>query len=150
MKYIPKCILVISLYPFFAEMEKIVNEIYSYTLNKVHYLEKINIIEPVQNPNIRKRMSKKVSISKEINKESLLTKEVELNEPVEKIIENLLIELPVPPRGGYSVNYFLNGEERMIKQNEMNKLPLVSVNLKRICIDFEARDMITIYIHIFI
>ena len=148
--YIPKCILVISLYPFFAEMEKIVNEIYSYTLNKVHYLEKINIIEPVQNPNIRKRMSKKVSISKEINKESLLTKEVELNEPVEKIIENLLIELPVPPRGGYSVNYFLNGEERMIKQNEMNKLPLVSVNLKRICIDFEARDMITIYNYLFL
>ena len=73
-----------------------------------------------------------------------------MNEPIEKIIENLLIELPVPPRAGYSVSYYLNGEERIIKQNEMNKLPLVDVNLKRICIDFEAKDIITIYNYLFL
>ena len=145
--YIPKCILVISLYPFFGEMEKIIKEIYNYTLNQVHFIEKI---EPVKNPNLKKRMSKKIVIPKNIPKETLLTKEVDLNEPVEKIIENLLIELPVPPRGGYSVNYFLNGEERIIKQNEMNKLPLVAVNLKRICIDFEAKDIINIYNYLFL
>ena len=146
--YIPKCILVISLYPFFGEMEKIVTEIYNYTLNKVHFIEKVEI-EPASNPNLKKRLSKKIVIPKEIT-ETLSTKEVDLHEPVEKIIENLLIELPVPPRGGYSVNYFLNGEERIIKQNEMNKLPLVDVNLKRICIDFEAKDIITTYNYLFL
>ena len=146
--YIPKCILVISLYPFFGEMEKIITEIYHYTLNQVHFLEKIEITEPTQNA--KKRMSKKIVANKETPKEILSTKEVDLNEPVEKIIENLLIELPVPPRGGYSVIYFLNGEERIIKQNEMNKLPLVDVNLKRICIDFDAKDIITIYNYLFL
>ena len=53
--YIPKCILVISLYPFFAEMEKIVTEIYTYSLNKVHYYKKD---DPIQNPNSKKRLSK--------------------------------------------------------------------------------------------
>ena len=88
--YIPKCILVISLYPFFGEMEKIVTEIYNYTLNKVHFIEKVEI-EPASNLNLKKRLSKKIVIPKEIT-ETLSTKEVDLHEPVEKIIENLLIE----------------------------------------------------------
>ena len=144
--YIPKCILVISLYPYFGEMEKIITEIYNYSLNKVHFIEKI---EPTQNPNLKKRMSKKIS-TKEITKEILVTKEVNINNPIEKVIENLLIELPVPPRGVYNVNYFLNGENRIIKQNEMNKLPLIGVNLKRICVDLEAKDIITIYNYLFL
>ncbi len=32
--------------------------------------------------------------------------------PLEKIIENLLIELPVPPRGVSDITYFLNEEEK--------------------------------------
>ena len=145
--YIPKCILVISLYPFFAEMEKIVTEIYTYSLNKVHYYKKD---DPIQNPNSKKRLSKRLTTKDQPNTPKLLTREVDLEQPIEKIIENLLIELPVPPRGVCSVNYFLNGEERTIKQNEMNKLPLVGVNLKRICIDFEAKDIMTIYNYLFL
>ena len=144
--YIPKCILVISLYPFFGEMEKIVTEIYKYSLNQVNFMEKS---EQTPNPNIKKKVTKKSS-EKDVIKETLVTKETNINEPIEKMIENLLIELPVPPRGGYTVNYFLNGEERIIKQNEMNKVPLVGVNLKRICIDYEAKDIITIYNYLFL
>ena len=144
--YIPKCILVISLYPYFGEMEKIITEIYNYSLNKVHFTEKV---EPTQNQNLKKRMSKKIS-TKEITKEISVTKEINLTNPIEKMIENLLIELPVPPRGVYNVNYFLNGENRIIKQNEMNKLPLIGVNLKRICVDLEAKDIITIYNYLFL
>ena len=33
--YIPKCILIMSLYPFFGEFEKIITEIYSYSQNLV-------------------------------------------------------------------------------------------------------------------
>ena len=42
--------------------------------------------------------------------------------PLEKIIENLLIELPVPPREVTDITYFLNEEERTIMQNKMNEL----------------------------
>ena len=38
-------------------------------------------------------------------------KNKDVNEPVDKIIENLLIELPVPPRGVTTMKYFLNEEE---------------------------------------
>ena len=137
--YIPKCILVISLYPFFGEMEKILTEIYKYSLNQVNFMEKCE-----QVPKKSKKSAKDTLV------ETLVTKEIDLNEPIEKMIENLLIELPVPPRGGYNINYFLNGEERIIKQNEMNKVPLVGVNLKRICIDFEPKDIITIYNYLFL
>ena len=140
--YIPKCILVISLYPFFGEMEKIITEIYKYSLNQVNFMEKSEQIQ-IQNKKNKKS-------AKDAKIETLVTKEINLNEPIEKMIENLLIELPVPPRGGYTINYFLNGEERKIKQNEMNKVPLVGVNLKRVCIDFDAKDIITIYNYLFL
>ena len=147
--YIPKCILVISLYPFFGEMEKILTEIYKYSQNKINILNEPNL--NLNNNNSNTKLEKKKTLKKENTKnEKYIVKEKQLNEPIEKIIENLLIELPVPPRAGYSVSYYLNGEERIIKQNEMNKLPLVDVNLKRICIDFEAKDIITIYNYLFL
>ena len=43
--------------------------------------------------------------------------------PLEKIIENLLIELPESPRGVTDITYFINEEERTIRQNKMNELP---------------------------
>ena len=52
--------------------------------------------------------------------------------PMDKIIENLLIELPVPPRGIFTVEYTLINQERELKQNLMNELPLVDINLKRL------------------
>ena len=43
--------------------------------------------------------------------------------PLEKIIENLLIELPESPRGVTDITYFINEEERTIRQKKMNELP---------------------------
>ena len=142
--YIPKCLLLMSLYPFFGEFEKIITEIYNYSLNIVMKTKEIN------NNIVKKRLSlKKLNTLSTISFENKY-KNKDVTEPIEKIIENLLIELPVPPRGVSKVKYFLNEEERTIKQNEMNKLPLVDVNLKRICIDFEAKDIITIYNYLFL
>jgi hypothetical protein len=99
---------------------------------------------------VKKRLSlKKANTLNTISFENKF-KNKDVTDPIEKIIENLLIELPVPPRGVSRVKYYLNEEERTIKQNEMNKLPLVDVNLKRICIDFEAKDIITIYNYLFL
>ena len=38
--YIPKCLLIMSLYPYFGEFEKILTEIYSYSINLVNEDEK--------------------------------------------------------------------------------------------------------------
>ena len=140
--YIPKCLLLMSLYPFFGEFEKIITEIYNYSMNQIMKEKDLSRI----NKEVKKRLSlKRLSTVKEI-----FSKGKDVNDPIEKIIENLLIELPVPPRGVSKVKYFLNEEERTINQNEMNKLPLVDVNLMRICIDFDPKDIITIYNYLFL
>ena len=139
--YIPKCLLVMSLYPFFGELEKIITEIYNYSMNQI-----IQLVDIIDNSSKnKKKQMKRMSTVKEI-----MAKNKDVNDPIEKIIENLTIELPVPPQGISTVKYFLNEEARTIKQNEMNKLPLVDINLKRICIDFEAKDIITIYNYLFL
>ena len=140
--YIPKCILIMSLYPFFGEFEKIMTEIYSYSQNLV-----FKQIDPKSNINEARRVSvsyRRMSTFTEEFKEHL--PEI----PLEKIIENLLIELPVPPRGVSSVTYFLNEEERTITQNKMNQLPLLDINLQKIFVEFTVKDIITIYNCIFL
>jgi hypothetical protein len=70
--------------------------------------------------------------------------------PVDKIIENLLIELPVPPRGIYRLEYSLNYNKRKLHQNQMNQLPYVDINLKKIFADFDVKSIISIYRHLFL
>ena len=140
--YIPKCLLLMSLYPFFGEFERIITEIYNYSQNKVISIKEIN--ESISSK-IRKKNTFRQSIFREIS-----NKKKEIDEPIEKIIENLLIELPAPPRGVSTVKYFLNESPRTIQQNVMNKIPIVDVNLKRICLDFGVKDIITIYNYLFL
>ena len=144
--YIPKCILLMSLYPFFGEFEKIITEIYSYSQNLVFKLCDPNALQNIKIPGDKKVSIafRRMSTFTEVFKESL--PEV----PIEKIVENLLIELPVPPRGVAKVTYFLNEEERNIIQNKMNELPLLDINLKKIFVDFSIKDIITIYNYIFL
>ena len=140
--YIPKCILIMSLYPFFGEFEKIITEIYSYSQNLV--FKQINLKETIKD-------SRRVSLSFRLM--STFAEEIkeQLPEiPLEKIIENLLIELPVPPRGVSDITYFLNEEERTIKQNKMNELPLIDINLQKIFVEFSIKDIINIYNCIFL
>ena len=141
--YIPKCLLIMSLYPYFGEFEKIITEIYNYSLNLV--------FRPVDHSKFNESIKSHRRISfRRMSTFAEVFKNKDVNEPVDKIIENLLIELPVPPRGVTIMKYFLNEEERTIKQNEMNQLPLLDVNLKTIFTDFEAKDIITIYNYIFL
>ena len=141
--YIPKCILIMSLYPFFGEFEKIITEIYSYSQNLVFKAIDLSS-QTVKSLNDRKVSYRRMSTFTEVIKEKL--PEV----PIEKIVENLLIELPVPPRGVAKVTYYLNEEERIIIQNKMNELPLLDINLKKIFVDFQVKDVINIYNYIFL
>ena len=141
--YIPKCILIMSLYPFFGEFEKIITEIYSYSQNLVFKAIDLSS-QTVKSLSERKVSYRRMSTFTEVIKEKL--PEV----PIEKIVENLLIELPVPPRGVAKVTYYLNEEERIITQNKMNELPLLDINLKKIFVDFQVKDVINIYNYIFL
>ena len=150
--YIPKCLLVMSLYPYFGEFEKILSEIYNYSIGISIEEEK----KPEENkrsasPNQRKIIPQSIQLTKAktiFNCNKNEKKDITL--PIEKMIENLLIELPVPPRGIYRLEYSLNNQKRKLHQNEMNKLPLVNINLKKIFADFEIKDIIDIYRHLFL
>ena len=69
--------------------------------------------------------------------------------PMDKIIENLLIELPVPPRGIFKVKYTLINQERELKQNLMNQLPIVDINLKRL-FTFDVKEIVKMYHNLFL
>ena len=149
--YIPKCLVVMSLYPYFGEFERILNEIYNYSLgisfeDKNKKNEEKNDNNGVKNP-IRQSMTPIT------NKNEIILNKVYNNEitiPVDKMIENLLIEVPVPPRGIYRLEYSLNDHKRKLHQNEMNQLPYVDINLKRIFVDFDLKNIIDIYRHLFL
>ena len=148
--YIPKCLLIMSLYPFFGEFEKIITEIYYYSLNIISQpIDQNNASARNSDINSRKSSHRRISFRR-MSVVSEVKKDKDVSEPIDKIIENLFIELPAPPRGVTSMNYFLNEEERTIKQTKMNELPLLDVNLKRIFNDFDAKDVITIYNYIFL
>lgn len=104
--YAPKCICLISVYPFFLEFSKILKTIHKYS----HSLK--------------------------------------LKKPMEKIIENLVIEVPVPPRGLFSVEYQLFNEKYVLTQTKMNKLPFISIEFERIFINFRCEQILEIYKHI--
>ena len=105
--YIPKCLVLISLYPYFTNLEKIVKEIYKYSLN----VDK-NII------------------------------------PIEKIIENLILELNAPLRGIFEIKFTLNDEDISFSQSPMNHLPKVDFDLSNIYLNFDEKDIISIYNYI--
>ena len=117
--YIPKCLVLISLYPYFTILEKINKEIYNYSL-------KIN--SDSEREDYYKCRLYKI--------------------PIEKIIENLLIELNAPPRGVYKIKFELNYETIFLPQKKMNQLPLIDVDLKNIYNTFDENDIITIYNYI--
>jgi len=168
--YIPKCLVVMSLYPFFGEFERILNEVYNYSKGIFYEMnEKIekNLKEkkstskspikslfksPPKSPSKRGMLRKATFAQNSQSKAALLKKIVnkEITNPVDKMIENLLIELPVPPRGIYRIEYSLNNQKRKLHQNEMNQLPYVDINLKKIFLDFEIKDIINIYRHLFL
>ena len=136
--YIPKCLLVMSLTPYFGEYEKIIIEIYNYSLGIMHKNEKENqLMNSEIRPTFERQRVKK-------------NNRADICEPIDKIIENLLIELPIPPRGFSTLEYTLNNEKRLIKQTKMNQLPIININLKKLFLDYEVKDIILIYNYLFL
>ena len=148
--YIPKCLMVMSLYPYFAEYEKILTEIYNYSLSSEDESEltkekTLNISTFVNSKSVE-IMQPTRTIS---NLENHIKQDSPILIPIDKIIENLLIELPVPPRGIFNVQYTLINEERKLKQNLMNELPLVDINLKRL-FTFDIKEIVDMYHNLFL
>ena len=247
--YIPKCLLIMSLYPFFNEFENILLKIYEYSLGKIKLYNEEEILEDeeekkdtiedgldikqkikekyVENEDkdviikckkfgknfVRKRsksfnnvndnnediindknnndnnISKKKSLARKVTKsiKTYLKKAIKkknnkndyiLNEffpnlgdlkdilaqdeanvdnytyhcliPIDKFIENLLIELPFPPRGKTEIKYNLMNQERKLIQNKMNQLPLININLKNLFVKFSIEKIIDIYHYLFL
>ena len=101
--YIPKCICLISLYPYINELSKIIKIIYQYSL-----------------------------VEKQIC-------------PLEKIINNLLVEVPTPPKGIYYVEYSLINESIILKSNQMNQLFTLNVEFERLFTIFNLKSIIEIF-----
>ena len=137
--YVPKCLLIMSLYPYFSEFEKILTEIYSYSINLVN--EDIKEVQEDKKDEKKKQKGIKQKSRKIFQ---------EINVPIDKIVENLCIELPEPPRGVSYLEYNLNNEKRIIKQNLMNQLPIININLKKLFLDFEIKDIVSMYNYLFL
>ena len=86
--FIPKCICLVSIYPFIKLYQKMLDIIYEY-----------------------------ISQNREI--------------PIEKIITNLIIEVPVPPKGLYSIVYTLIDKDFNLENNENNKIQLAEISMKK-------------------
>ena len=98
--YIPKVICLISIHPYIKTFEKILKSIYELYIDvDTNTIEKDN---------------------KKIDKKEI---------PLEKYITNLIIEVPIPPRGLYSISYELLDIHYMFKGYENNKLFVTENNL---------------------
>ena len=86
--FIPKCICLVSIYPFIKLYQKFLEIIYDYIKN-----------------------------NREI--------------PIEKILISLIIEVPVPPKGLYSIVYTLFNKEFNLVNNENNKIQLAEISMKK-------------------
>lgn len=103
--YVPKCICVVSLYPYYLEFSKILKTIFKYS------------------------------------------KSGRLKKPIEKIIENLVVEVPIPPRGIYAVEYQLFNEKYILTQTKLNNIPFMSLEFEKIFINFKLEQILEIYKH---
>lgn len=101
--YIPKCLCLISLYPYITELSKIIKIIYQYSL-----------------------------VEKQIY-------------PLEKIINNLIIEVPTPPRGIYYIEYSLINESIILKANQMNELYTLNIEFERLFTIFNLNNILEIF-----
>jgi len=149
--YIPKCIMLMSLYPFFAEYEKILFKIYRYSMGIVKESNELAISDfgsgrPTEFSKFRTMTM--TFIPKTLKPKPLRTN---ITIPIDKIIENLLIEFPTPPRGVFKVQYSLiTSDKKEFNQSLMNNLPLIEVNLKKIFITFDIKEIIDIYLCLFL
>ena len=70
--------------------------------------------------------------------------------PVEKIILNILLNIPMPPRGIFQINYNLekNYEKLIIKREKMNELSNIDDQLKLIFSIFSINKILIIFFNV--
>ena len=68
--------------------------------------------------------------------------------PIEKIVQNLMIEVPLPPRGRYDVEFDILDDKMRIAQSEMNKLPNNEGQIKVIFDLFKEIEIVEIFKHL--
>ena len=69
--------------------------------------------------------------------------------PIEKIITNLLIEVPKPPRGIYSIDFTLINIYKTLKLTENNKLLLAEIDLRNFYKNVHMDVQINVIKHLF-
>jgi hypothetical protein len=65
--------------------------------------------------------------------------------PLEKIINNLLIEVPTPPRGIYYIEYSLINESIILKANQMNELHTLNIEFEKLFTIFNLNNIMEIF-----
>ena len=102
--------------------DKALNKISKITQYKYYYIPKCICIVSIH-PNIR--LFQEILIS--IYNYSQLYQKI----PIEKIITNLLIEVPIAPRGLYEIEFNLINKKKILGQTENNKLLITEIDLKK-------------------
>ncbi len=163
--YIPKVICFCSFVPFPYEFGVLLNKIINYTINynnsgiikngsenkesKNKGNEKTEKKENKdKNSNIKKIIESKI---KEINEKEKEKKDNIVIIPLEKIIEKIITEIPMPPRGVFYINFkkdnilFKNeNDEFKIQQKEFTDYYFPSYLIQNI-FTFKTQDIIEIY-----
>ena len=70
------------------------------------------------------------------------------NQPIEKIIANLVIEVPIAPRGLYSIDFMVLNKAKTLKRTENNKLLLCEINLKKFQSNVQFHIQLEVFKHI--
>ena len=104
--YVPKCICLVSLYPFFIDYKKILEEIYEYSK----------------------------------------TENAEI--PLEKIINNLILEVPVPPKGIYSIEYNILNTNLILQSSRINSLFYVNFEFEVLFMKFNIKQILNIFLYL--
>ena len=68
--------------------------------------------------------------------------------PIEKIITNLILEVPTPPRGLYSIEYELYDNRITLENTENNKILITEVDLKKLSNNLNFEHQLNIIKHI--
>lgn len=79
---------------------------------------------------------------------SFSQKNIKTIKPLEKIIDNLVLEVPLPPRGLIKVEFPFFNEKFILTQPKMNCLPMVNYRFELIFVLLDTTNIIEIYKHV--
>ena len=69
--------------------------------------------------------------------------------PIEKIITNLIIEVPIAPRGLYYIDFLLLNKQMTLKRTENNKLLLSDIDLRKFHKKVQLKIQLEVFKHMF-